>query len=61
MGGVHQRVIEGGHNISDDVVRRRFYAGKRNFEEQYKAKVDAWSLFDNSGEQPVLLDEGVKG
>jgi len=61
MERVHQRVIEGGHNIPDDVVRRRFYAGKRNFEEQYKAKVDAWSLFDNSGEQPVLLDEGVKG
>ena len=56
---VRQRVIEGGHYIPDDVVRRRFFVGIRNFEEKYKDRVDEWLLFDNSGEQPILLDKGV--
>jgi len=56
---VRQRVIEGGHYIPDDVVRRRFLAGIRNFEEKYKDRIDEWLLFDNSGEQPILLDKGV--
>jgi predicted ABC-type ATPase len=60
MARVRQRVIEGGHHIADDVVRRRFHAGIRNFEIKYKAIVDEWSLFENSGEQPVLINKGVK-
>jgi len=60
MARVRQRVVEGGHHIPDDVVRRRFYAGMCNFEDKYKAVVDEWSLFDNSGELPILMDKGVK-
>jgi len=55
---VRQRVLEGGHHVPDDVVRRRFHAGIANFESHYKASVDEWMLFDNSGEQPVLIEEG---
>jgi predicted ABC-type ATPase len=53
---VRERVAQGGHSVADDVVRRRFLAGWRNFETVYKALVDGWLLYDNSGEQPVLLD-----
>lgn len=53
---VAERVKQGGHHIPDDVIRRRFAAGLRNFHEAYKSAVDAWALFDNVGETPVLLE-----
>jgi predicted ABC-type ATPase len=53
---VAERVKQGGHDIPDDVIRRRFTAGLRNFHEVYKSAVDAWALFDNVGETPVLLE-----
>ena len=33
---VKQRVAEGGHDVSEPVIRRRFHAGLRNFEHIYK-------------------------
>ena len=53
---VAERVIQGGHSVPEAVVRRRFQAGWSNFETVYKAIVDGWLLFDNAGEEPVLLD-----
>ena len=55
---VAQRVAQGGHAVPDHVVRRRLEAGWRNFNDVYKGLVDGWQLFDNSGPEPVLLDEG---
>jgi hypothetical protein len=40
------------------VVRRRFFAGRENFEMLYKPLVDEWFHYDNAGAQPVLLDKG---
>jgi predicted ABC-type ATPase len=57
---VAQRVLQGGHHIPDDVVRRRFVAGKANLEALYKGLVDAWVLYDNSETVPLLLDWGDK-
>lgn len=57
---VAQRVLQGGHNIPEEVVRRRFVAGKANFENLYRGLVDAWVLYDNSEALPVLLDWGEK-
>lgn len=45
---VKQRVIEGGHYISPDDIRRRHARGKENVENIYKPIVDAWEIFDNS-------------
>lgn len=56
---VRQRVREGGHNIPDEDIRRRFASGMRNFNELYCGIVDEWALYDNSGDVPVLLQEGV--
>lgn len=50
------RVKQGGHHVPDDVVRRRFRAGRNNFVSYYAAVVDFWALYDSSGNQPVLLD-----
>lgn len=55
---VRQRVGEGGHDVPESVIRRRFHAGLRNFEHIYKGLVDEWAVYDNSGDQPVLVEEG---
>jgi predicted ABC-type ATPase len=55
---VARRVEQGGHAIPDDVVRRRFAAGRTNFEGIYRTIVDDWALYDNSGRVPLLLDWG---
>jgi len=55
---VRVRVAQDGHNVPTDVIRRRFFSGRRNFENIYQKLVDAWALYDNAGEKPVLLDEG---
>lgn len=53
---VAERVRQGGHSIPENVIRRRFRAGLENLEMLYAPLVDAWVLYDNSGDAPVLLD-----
>lgn len=53
---VAQRVKQGGHTISEPVIRRRFAAGLENFTRYYAPAVDAWALYDNSAVLPRLLD-----
>jgi predicted ABC-type ATPase len=55
---VRSRVGQGGHDVPEETVRRRFDAGLRNFNEIYRDLVDSWALYDNSGSKPRLLDEG---
>jgi len=57
---VAQRVKQGGHDIAVEVIRRRFAAGKQNFALHYAPAVDFWALYDNAGDQPVLLDWSEK-
>lgn len=56
IGRVAERVRQGGHDIPEPVIRRRFAAGLRNLNEHYKIRVDAWALYDNAGSEPVLLE-----
>jgi len=46
---VSERVQQGGHDIPEPVIRRRFDAGIRNFQTSYKHLVDSWAKFDNLG------------
>ena len=55
---VAERVRQGGHDIPENVIRRRFEAGLRNFEQHYRTAVDAWALYDNAGDEPVLIEWG---
>ena len=57
---VRNRVQEGGHHVPEDVVRRRFDAGGRNFSEIYRDVVDEWALYDTSGGSPIIIEEGGK-
>lgn len=53
---VSARVAQGGHAIPEAVIRRRFANGLHNFHHRYKALVNTWVLYDNSGTRPVLLE-----
>ena len=55
---VAERVRQGGHDIPEAVIRRRFEAGRINFEQRYRDVVDAWALYDNSNNEPVLIEWG---
>ncbi len=53
---VAQRVRQGGHNIPESVIRRRFASGQANLS-RYCALVDDWDVYDNSGPKPILMSE----
>jgi predicted ABC-type ATPase len=52
---IKDRVAEGGHNIPNSDVRRRFGRGIKNFLGMYEKIFDTWLLFDNSSQEPVLI------
>src|SRR3989339_102421 len=54
---VKLRVSKGGHNIPEDVIRRRYERGWLNFQQIYKHLADVWTVFDNSEKFPIILDE----
>ncbi len=51
------RVRQGGHNVAETDVLRRFKRGWKNFELHYRALADSWSVYDNSGLSPKLLEQ----
>jgi predicted ABC-type ATPase len=52
---VRGRVMEGGHDISESVVRRRFGRSMQNFFAYYRQLGDSWIVFDNSGATPAVV------
>ncbi|MCY3858430.1 MAG: AAA family ATPase [Gammaproteobacteria bacterium] len=60
IGRVQERVRAGGHSVPAEVVRRRYERGWRNFQELYKDLVDKWTVYNNSGIEPVILASGTK-
>ena len=62
IGRVADRVRAGGHFVPDDVVRRRYVAGLRNFFSLYQPLAETWSLYDNSDRGGRrLVAEGGRG
>lgn len=45
---VKTRVLEGGHNILPEVIKRRYYRGIKNLFDLYLPIVDSALIFDNS-------------
>jgi predicted ABC-type ATPase len=59
---VAERVRQGGHDVPEAVVRRRFVAGLRNFFKVYRTIVDGWHMYDNSTVTgPRLIAHGAAG
>jgi predicted ABC-type ATPase len=56
---VAARVKQGGHNIPEDVIRRRFHSGLNNFNSLYKPLVNLWVHYDNSGAEPIEIDRSL--
>jgi predicted ABC-type ATPase len=52
---IKARVLKGGHDIPERVVRRRFDRSIQNFLLDYRLLADSWILFDNSGEAPKVV------
>lgn len=57
---VATRVQRGGHFVPDDVIRRRYHAGMRNFWDLYRHQASAWRVYDSSGtEGPRIVAAGT--
>jgi len=54
---VAERVKEGGHNVTDGVIERRYRMGLRNLFDIYLPLVDRWIILDNTN----LLHEAIAG
>ena len=55
---VKARVKQGGHNIPDLVIERRYYRGLQNFFKLYKSVCHSWMLYNNSKETPIIIAKG---
>jgi predicted ABC-type ATPase len=55
---VRLRVAQGGHDIPQDTIRRRFDRGWANFEASYRTLVDDWRIYNASTNPPTLIDAG---
>jgi len=57
---IEARVLQGGHDVPEADVRRRFDRSIKNFLELYRPLGDSWYLFDNSlgTPGPIALEEG---
>jgi predicted ABC-type ATPase len=59
---VAERVRRGGHSVPEDVIRRRYRAGLRNFFGVYRDTVDSWQLYDSALlDGPRLIASGSAG
>jgi len=55
---VATRVKEGGHHIPEEVIRRRYKSGLKNFFNLFLPMVDNWLFVDNSGDSYEIIAEG---
>jgi predicted ABC-type ATPase len=55
---VSLRVRQGGHDIPEPVIRRRFSQGWANFIDVYRPLADGWRLYDASETPPRLIESG---
>ena len=54
---IARRVAEGGHDVPEPVVRRRFHRSHDNLA-SYCAAADLWRIYEISGPRPCLAAEG---
>lgn len=59
IGRVAGRAQMGGHFVPDEVVRRRYFAGIRNFFGLYQPLATTWAVYNTSEVKPVRVAEGL--
>jgi predicted ABC-type ATPase len=52
------RVKQGGHDVPKADVLRRFDKSWRNFQTIYKPLADVWTVYENTGDTPQLIEQG---
>ena len=58
---VKNRVKNGGHNVPEKDIIRRYYKSLIKFWNEYKNNVDEWTLFYNGFEYaPIIVSYGIK-
>lgn len=57
---VKDRVANGGHNLPEEVIRRRYDKGLKYFFDDYRYAVDSWILADNSTYPFKIVSQGWK-
>lgn len=55
---VKKRVQAGGHDIPEEVIRRRFSKSNQYFEQMYKSLVDEWQLWESLEGEFTKIDTG---
>ncbi|MBO4743451.1 MAG: zeta toxin family protein [Bacteroidales bacterium] len=58
---VRDRVEHGGHNIPDDVLRRRYKVGLKYLFNTYMPLCDRWIIMDNTTARLAMVAEGSSG
>lgn len=58
---VKVRVLEGGHNIPEQVIIRRYSKGIRNLTRVFVNLCDYWLVIDNSSRPYTFIAEGNEG
>ena len=58
---VAERVRSGGHHIPEDVIRRRYKMGLKNFFELYQPIADEWTIYMNTTHRkPLRIAAGIR-
>lgn len=57
---VATRVKEGGYHIPEEVIRRKYKSGLKNFFNLFLPRVDNWLFVNNSGNNYEIIAEGSK-
>ena len=55
---VRSRVSQGGHDVPEEAIRRRFEAGWRNLDSIYKGLVDEWAVYNGAESPPLPIGQG---
>ena len=61
MARVAGRVRQGGHDVPETTITRRFHAGLRNFFKLYAPLVNSWCLYNGSQLPPELIADCIDG
>jgi predicted ABC-type ATPase len=56
---IASRVRQGGHDVPRADVLRRFDRSWHNFHTLYRPLAHTWSIYDNSGDSPCLLERNL--
>ena len=61
---VAERVRQGGHDVPEQDIRRRYKRSLMNFFELYQPLADHWAVIDNTGTSPRMIaslnEQGVE-